>query len=112
MDQFYANKDNKLDFNLSTPEEIGLEVGNRLRLQRINKHWTQRELADRTGLDVGTIKNLENKGQCTLLTLIKIATAINCINDLSKIFLLQINSIAEMEKIENLQKSKIKKRVR
>ena len=103
---------NKLDFKLSTPEEIGLELGYRLRQQRMSKHWTQQELADRTGLDVGTIKNLENKGQCALLTLIRIAMALDCISDLTNLFQLKISSIADMEKIENLRKSKIQKRVR
>lgn len=112
MDQLNLVIANKLDFKLSTPEEIGLELGYRLRQQRMNKHWTQQELADRTGLDVGTIKNLETKGQCALLTLIRIAMALDCISDLTNIFQLKISSIAEMEKIENLRKSKIQKRVR
>ncbi|OFZ49037.1 MAG: hypothetical protein A2381_15640 [Bdellovibrionales bacterium RIFOXYB1_FULL_37_110] len=112
MEQFNLNIVNKLDFKLSTPEEIGHELGYRLKQQRINKRLTQQELADRTGLDVGTIKNLENKGQCTLLTLIKIAIVLDCISDLTNLFQLKINSIAEMEKAQNLRKSKIKKRVR
>jgi hypothetical protein len=61
---------------------------------------------------VGTIKNLENKGQCALLTLIRIATALDCISDLSNLFQLKIGSIAEMEKVELLRKAKIQKRVR
>lgn len=112
MEQLSMNLANKLDFKLSTPEEIGLELGYRLRQQRMSKRWTQQELADRTGLDVGTIKNLENKGQCALLTLIRIAMALDCISDLTNLFQLKISSIAEMEKVENLRKAKIKKRVR
>lgn len=112
MEQFSINVANKLDFKLSTPEEVGLELGYRLRQQRMSKHWTQQELADRTGLDVGTIKNLENKGQCALLTLIRIAMALDCISDLTNLFQLKISSIAEMEKVENLRKAKIQKRVR
>lgn len=112
MEQLYNNIGNKLDFKLSTPDEIGLELGYRLRQQRMSKHWTQQELADRTGLDVGTIKNLENKGQCALLTLIRIAMALDCISDLANLFQLKISSIAEMEKVENLRKSRIPKRVR
>ncbi len=103
---------NKLNFKLSTPQEIGHELGHRLKQQRMNKRWTQHELAGRTGLDVGTIKNLENKGQCALLTLIRIAMALDCINDLANLFQLKISSIAEMEKAENLRKTKIQKRVR
>lgn len=112
MEQLYMDIGNKLDFKLSTPEEIGHELGHRLKHQRISKRWTQQELADRTGLDVGTVKNLENKGQCALLTLIRIAIALDCINDLTNLFQLKISSIAEMEKAEILRKSKIQKRVR
>jgi len=112
MDKFNSKIANKLDFKLSNPEEIGHELGYRLKDQRISKHWTQQELADRTGLDVGTVKNLENKGQCALLTLIKIAMALDCISELTNLFQVKISSIAEMEKIEKLRNSKIKKRVR
>ncbi len=112
MEKISIKIGNKLDFKLSTPEEIGLELGYRLRQQRKSKHWAQQELADRTGLDVGTIKNFENKGQCALLTLIRIAMALDCINDLTNLFQLNISSIADMEKVENLRKSKNQKRVR
>jgi len=44
--------------------------------------------------------------------LIKIAIVLDCISDLTNLFQLKINSIAEMEKAQNLRKSKIKKRVR
>jgi transcriptional regulator with XRE-family HTH domain len=103
---------NKIDFKLSTPEEIGLELGYRLKQQRLSKNWTQQELADRTGLDVGTIKNLENKGQCALLTLIRIVTTLDCLSDLSNLFQLKMTSIADMEKIEKLRKAKVQKRAR
>ncbi len=112
MDPLNTNIGIKVDFKLSTPEEIGQEIGFRLKQQRMSKRWTQQELADRTGLDVGTIKNLENKGQCTLLTLIRIAMVLDCVSDLTKVFQLKISSIAEMEKNEILRNSKIQKRVR
>ena len=74
--------------------------------------WTQQVLADRTGLDVGTIKNLENKGQCALLTLIRIAISLDCVSDFSNLFQIKVQSIAELEKIERLRKSKFRQRAR
>lgn len=66
------NIGNKLDFKLSTPEEIGLEIGYRLRQQRMSKHWTQQELADRTGLDVGSIGTWENLRMMVLICFLSI----------------------------------------
>lgn len=103
---------NKLDFKLSSAEEIGHELGLRLRQQRMSKRWTQHELADRAGVDVGTIKNLESKGQCALLTLLRIVIALDCVNDLASVFQLKMSSIAEMEKNEILLKSRIRQRAR
>lgn len=112
MSQININIDNKLDFKLSNVEEIGLELGLRLRRQRLSKRWTQQELAGRAGLDVGTIKNLENKGQCALFTLIRITMALDCVSDLACLFQLKINSIAEMEKGEILRDSRVRRRAR
>lgn len=103
---------NKLDFKLASAEEIGLEIGLRLRQQRMIRHWTQQELADRSGLDVGTIKNLENKGQCALLTLVRIMMALDCVNELSNLFQVKIKSIAEMEQNESIHKSLLRRRAR
>ncbi|GEM_PF-1935936 len=103
---------NKIDFKLASAEEIGLEIGLRLRQQRLLRHWTQQELADRSGLDVGTIKNLETKGQCALLTLIRITMALDCVNELSNLFQLKIKSISEMEQTERLNKSLLRRRAR
>ncbi len=103
---------NKLDFNLSSVEEIGRHLGLRLKQQRIAKRWTQLELAERSGLDVGTIKNLENKGQCALLNLIKITVALDRVNDLSDLFQLKISSIAEMEQLEKIRQKKMRRRAR
>jgi transcriptional regulator with XRE-family HTH domain len=85
-----------------------------MRLQRLRKNqgWTQQELADRAGLDVGTIKNLEKKGQCSLLTLIRVSTALDCVNDFSTLFQLKIKSIAALEKNENSKPQRIRQRGR
>lgn len=112
MSEITVNIGNKLDFKLATADEIGHELGLRLKLQRIHRQWTQQELADRVGFDVGTIKNLENKGQCTLLTFIRMTMALDCVDDLASLFQLKINSIAQLEKSEKLTHLKMRQRVR
>ena len=101
-----------LDFKLSTHNEICRELGLRLRTQRLMKNIKQQDLADRAGIAVGTIKNLESKGQSSLETLVRIVGALDLIHDLEPLFTLKIRSIAQMEKLEKLNSKKIPRRAR
>jgi transcriptional regulator with XRE-family HTH domain len=107
-----AIKANKLDFNLMTSAEVCNALGSRLRLQRLSKKIKQQELADRAGVAVGTVQNLESKGQSSLETLVRIIIALDLISELSELFNLKVTSIAQFEKMEELLNQNIRKRVR
>lgn len=104
--------DNILDFNLSSREEICLELGRRLKVQRLSKKLKQQDLAEMAGVSVGTIKNLESKGQSSLDSLVRITTALDLIQELSFLFQIKIQSIAQMEELDHLLSPKIPRRVR
>lgn len=101
-----------LNFNLATHSEICHELGERLRTQRLAKNMKQQELADRAGVAVGTVKNLESKGQSSLETLVRIVFVLDLIQELDALFKVKIQSIAQMEKIEKLLNSQIRRRAR
>ncbi len=91
-----------LDFKLASQKEISLELGRRLKVHRILKKIKQGDLAKMAGVSVGTIKNLESKGQTSLESLLKIVRALDLIQDFSNLFELKIRSISQMEKIDHL----------
>jgi transcriptional regulator with XRE-family HTH domain len=85
------------DFTLSTSLEICLELGRRLRARRLMQEWSQMELAQRAGLSVGTIKNLESKGQASLESFVQVVAALGLADDLGELFRMKIASIAAMQ---------------
>ena len=105
-------KDNNLAFILMSPQEMCFELAKRLRLSRVAQKVKQEELAQRSGVSLGTIKNLETKGQCTLLNLMKVVLALGLQKELENLFIQKIHSIAEMEKWETFKLHKTQKRVR
>jgi len=46
--------------DVTTSEPPGAEIGRRIRAKRLGKGWTQRQLAEKSGLFLTTINRLEN----------------------------------------------------
>jgi transcriptional regulator with XRE-family HTH domain len=86
-----------LTFELATVDEIGAELGNRLRAQRLAQNLTQAGLAGRAGVSRGTVRNLEAKGQASIESLLRIVAALGLAGSLSELFVLRPNSIRAME---------------
>jgi len=86
-----------LIFDLATAEEIGAELGRRLRAQRLAQNLTQQALAARAGVSRGTVRNLEGKGQASVESLLRIVGALGLGGSLSELFVLRPTSIREME---------------
>jgi transcriptional regulator with XRE-family HTH domain len=87
-----------IDIKLMSPAELSGEIGARLKKRRLVLRMTQQELAKRTGLNVGTVKNLEAKSAtCTLDTLIRIAGVLGLTDQFETLFVVSPKSIAQME---------------
>jgi transcriptional regulator with XRE-family HTH domain len=85
---------------LMSPAEISIELGYRLKSRRLALRMTQKELAARTDLNVGTIKNLEAKtAGSTLDTLIRIAGVLGVSDQFETLFLEKPKSISQMEQV-------------
>ena len=97
---------------LSTPAEIGRELGARLRAQRLAQELTQDELARRAGLSGSTIKALESKGQASLGSLLHVVLALGLADELQGLFVLKLQSIAQMERAERAQRQRAPRRPR
>ena len=69
-----------------TPEEINLKIADRLKNIRKRRRISQKKLSEISGVSYGSIKRFETSGQISLLSLTRIATALDVVNELREIF--------------------------
>lgn len=85
-----------MQFSLATPKEIETELAERIRLARIARRLTQAELAERVGVSLGTIRNLERSRGCAFSTIIKVAQALHLEQGLEDLFKMGVSSIDQL----------------
>ena len=62
------------------------ELVGREKEARKAKKLTQKQLAERTGVSYGSIRRFEQTGEISLLSLVKIANALDCLEDFNELF--------------------------
>lgn len=92
-------------FIFLSPQEVGIELAQRLKLARLNLGLTQPELAARAGVSVGTIRNLERDGDCAFSTVIKVAQVLRLDKGFESLFKTGIQSIADLAQEERARTS-------
>ena len=99
------------DFRLASTPQILAELGERLRRQRLDRDWTQQDLAVRAGVALSAIKHLEAGGNATLRTLVKTAQALSLAQDLSDAFAPKdAMTIAEMQSADPSPRQRARRR--
>jgi transcriptional regulator with XRE-family HTH domain len=81
-----------------TPIEISKDLAQRHKLLRKKLHLTQEEMAERSGVSLGSLKRFENTGKISLEALLKLAHLMGRLKDFETIF--QTNN--DLNKIEKL----------
>ena len=80
-----------------TCEELDNKIADRVRLIRKRRSISQERLSKISNVSLGSIKRFETTGQISLLSLTKIAVALNIADDLRNIFTeIPYNSIEEV----------------
>ncbi len=72
--------------NSKTPKEINMDIAGRLRQRRKKMSLTQNQLSTKSGVSLGSIKRFERIGEISLTSLIKITIALECSDELNKLF--------------------------
>jgi transcriptional regulator with XRE-family HTH domain len=90
-------------FVLAPTHEVLETLGHRVRAQRLAQGLPQRELAQMAGLSLGALRKLEGTGQSSLDTLVRTAQALGLVQELDDLFVLQRQSIAQMEQAHAAQ---------
>lgn len=69
-----------------TPYQIAKELASRHRGLRKQLKLSQAELADRSGVSLGSLKRFESTGQISLESLLKLAHLLDRLNDFEPLF--------------------------
>lgn len=69
-----------------TAEEMDEKLAQRVRRIRKRRSISQEELSRRSGVSYGSIKRFETSGKISLLSLTKIAIALDCADEIRQMF--------------------------
>lgn len=86
-----------MGFTWETPEEIDLALAQRLRGIRKRQGLTQQQLSEKSNVSFGSIKRFESTGQISLISLTRLAVALDCADAIRQLFAdVTYNSIEEV----------------
>ncbi len=71
---------------IKSPSEVQLELAHRFREIRRNRKISQSQLADKSGVSLGSIKRFEQTGQISLESLLKLARLFDRLSDFETLF--------------------------
>ena len=94
----FAHKERYMnEYVWETCEELDKKIADRVKLIRKRRAISQEKLSKISNVSLGSIKRFETTGQISLLSLTKIAVALNIADDLRNIFTeIPYNSIEEV----------------
>lgn len=75
-----------MSFDLKTPKELRREIATRGKERRLAFNISQMELAERSGVSLGSIKRFETNGLVSLSSLLEIALVLNSLGDFGGLF--------------------------
>lgn len=73
-------------FNETTPGDINKKIAERIRAIRKRSKISQKELGEKSGVSLGSVKRFEQSGEISLLSLTKIAIALEIDDEMKNLF--------------------------
>lgn len=87
-----------LPFELRSPREIADLLARRVKALRLERGWTQQEIADRSGISLATYRRFERSGRISLERLLKLAVILDAHGSFEDLFALPpVRSLSELE---------------
>lgn len=75
-----------IDLDIKTPTDIDRDIAGRIRKLRRRRKISQKELSERSGVSLGSVKRFEQSGEISLRSLTKIAMALRIDGELRDLF--------------------------
>lgn len=66
--------------------EVARDLADRVKTLRLDRHWTQSELAQRAGIALPTYRRFESAGLISLERLLKIAVVLDALPEFERLF--------------------------
>ncbi len=80
-----------------TEQSVIADIVQRVKRRRKELKFTQKELASRSGVSLGSVRRFERTGEISLGSLVKIGRAINCLADFERLFAtVQVTSLKDL----------------
>ena len=71
-----------MDQSAKTPDELQKQLGERLKARRISRNFSQAQLAEKAGVSLKTLRNLEHGDGSSVETLVRTLKALDATNAL------------------------------
>lgn len=71
---------------LKTPQEVRCDIAARAQARRLALNMSQKELAARSGVSLGSVKRFETTGEISLSSLLSIAMVLNDLGAFAELF--------------------------
>lgn len=94
-----------MSFYSDTPHAIATELGDRIKVARLNVNLTQKELAKKAGISLKAVTNSE-KGKSTLESFIAILVALDLTEQLNSFIPKQEVSPVQLAKLKGIQRKR------
>lgn len=85
-------------FNLFSSQRVCTEIGGRIKRLRLAQNLTQEQLAQMTHSSLSSVRRLEAQGQGGFEFVVRIAQALQAVDQLELLFLPPAQSIAQIER--------------
>ena len=99
-----------LAININTPSSVMQELKERLKQKRLLFELTQKGLATRSGVSLGSIKRFEASGEISLKSLLKLCVVLECLDDFSDIAKNSLPVVSSIDALLLNEDTKISKR--
>lgn len=72
--------------NLISPLDIRVSIADRFKRIRLDQNVSQEQLAERSGVSLGSLRRFESKGEISLKSLVRLAISLNRAQDFDLLF--------------------------
>lgn len=84
------------------------DLSERVKMRRLEKNWTQEEIAKRSGMSLASYRRFERTGEIAFTSLVKIAFVLDEVDQINKLF--THKHYSDIEDVLNTGKVKTRKR--